>query len=70
MSSQRSNSVRAASGIVIGPMTNDPLSRDVSTPSTSSTEFAPEVASRPTDRGVVEPEQEVVSTSGRQGDEE
>ena len=64
MSSQGSSSVRATSGTAFGPMSSDPLSRDVSTPSTSFTEPAPEVISRPIDRRVVEPEQEAVSTSG------
>ena len=64
MSSQGSSSVRAASGTVFRPISGDPLSRDVSTPNASSTEPAPEVASRPVDKGAVEPEQEAVSTSG------
>ena len=67
-------------------MSGDPLSREVSEPSTSSTESAPEVASRPVvrrvvepapevasrleDGGAMEPLQEAVSISGRQGDEE
>ena len=70
MSSQGSSSVRATSGIAFGPMSGDPLSRDVSMPSASSTEPAHEIASRPVDRRAAEPEKEVVSTSGRQGDEE
>ena len=40
------------------------MSRDVSTPSASSTNPTPKVASRPADWGAVELEQEVVSTSG------
>ena len=67
-------------------MSSDPLSREVSEPSTSSTESAPEVASRPMVRGVIElapevtshleergvtnPTQEVVSILGRQGNKE
>ena len=65
MSSQGSNSVRATSGATFGPISGDPLSRDVSMPSASSTETAPEVAFRPIDKGATEPEQEAVSTSGR-----
>ena len=70
MSSQGSSSARAVSGTAFGPMSTDPLSRDVSTPSASSTESAPEVASHPTDKEAAEPEQEAVSTSGRQVDDE
>ena len=70
MSSQGSSSARAVFGAAFGPMSGDPLSKDVSTPSAFHTEFAPEVASRPSDREAAEPEQEVVSTSGRQVDEE
>ena len=51
-------------------MSGDPLSRDVSTPSASSTDPAQEVASRPVDRGAAEPKQEVVSTSSRLDDVE
>ena len=36
----------------------------------SSIESTPDVASRPVDRGVAEPEKEAVSISGRQNDEE
>ena len=68
MSSQGSSSIRFASGATFGPMSGDPLSRDVSTPSASSTEPAPEVASRPVDRGATEPEQEAVSTLGHLDD--
>ena len=70
MSRQGSSSVKATSGTAFGPMSGDPLSRDVSMPSASSTKSTPEVTSRPVDRGAAEPKQEVVSTSGRQGDEE
>ena len=86
MSSQGSNSVRLFSGAAFTPMSGDPLSMEVSKPSTSSTESAPEVASRPVVRGAMEPApevasrpkdrwamepvQETVSISGRQGDEE
>ena len=57
-------------GTAFGPMSGDPLSRDAFMPSASSIESALEVASSPADRGAAEPEQEAVSTSGRQGDEE
>ena len=70
MSSQGSSSVRSIPGTVFAPMLGDPLSREVSVPSTSSTEPAPEVPSRPTARGAVEPTQEAVSTLGRQSKEE
>ena len=70
MSSQGSSSVRVFSRIAFVPMSGDPLSREVSKPSTSSTESVPAVASRSVDRGVIEPAQEAVSISGRQGDEE
>ena len=70
MSSQESSSVRTVSGTAFRPMSGDPLSRDVSTPSASSTESAPEVAPHLVDRGAAEPEQEAVSTSGRHGDGE
>ena len=63
MSSQGSSSVRAISGTAFVPMSGDPLSREVSAPSTSSIESAPEVASCPAARGAVEPEQEAVSIS-------
>ena len=43
---------------------------DPSAPSTSSTNSAPEVASRPVDRGAIEPTQEAASTSGCQSKEE
>ena len=70
MSSQGSSSARAISGIAFGPMSGDPLSRDISKPSASSTEFALEVVSRPADREAAEPEQEAISTSGLQVDDE
>ena len=70
MSSQGSSSAKVVSGTVFGPMLGDPLSRDVSTLNASSTESDPEVASRLMDREAAEPEQEVVSTSGRQLDDE
>ena len=70
MSSQGSSSAKAVSGAVLGPMSVDPMSRDVSTPSVSHTESAPEVTSHPSNREAAEPEQEVVSTSGRQVDDE
>ena len=70
MSSQGSSSVRAISGTTFTPMSGDPLSREVFAPSTSSTESAPEVTSHLVARGAVESVQEVVSTSGRQSEEE
>ena len=51
-------------------MLSDPLSREVSKPSTSSTESVPEIASRPVDGGAMEPAQEAASISGHKGDEE
>ena len=51
-------------------MSGDPLSREVSTPSTSSNEFALEVVSRPVVKGAMEPALEAVSTSGSQSEEE
>ena len=70
MSSQGSSNARAASGVAFGPMSADPLYREVSTPSASSTDPALEVAARPIDRGFAEPEQEAVSTSGHLDDVE
>ena len=70
MSSQGSNNARAVSGTMFGPMSGDPLSRDVSTPSASSTESAPEVTSWRAGGEAAEPDREVVSTSGRQVDDE
>ena len=70
MSSKGSSSVRAISGIAFAPMSGNPLSREVSVPSTSSTESALKVAFRPVDSGAMEPAQEVVSTSGCQSEEE
>ena len=70
MSSQGSSSARAVSRAAFGPMSGNPLYRDVSTPSASHIESAPEVESLPLGREAVEPEQEVVSTSGRQVDDE
>ena len=52
------------------PKLGDPLSREVSEPSTFSTESALEVASHPMARGALEPTQEVVSTSGLQSKED
>ena len=39
-------------------------------PSAYSTEFVPELASRPVDRRAVEPTRKTMSTSGRHGEEE
>ena len=61
MSSQGSSSVRVFSGTAFTPMLVDPLSREISEPSTSSTEFAPKVASHPVDRGAIEPTLEAAS---------
>ena len=68
MSSQWSSIVRAVSGTTFAPMSGDPLSKEASTPNTSSTEFAPEVVSSLVARGAVEPAQEAVSTSSRQSE--
>ena len=65
MSSQGSSSVRAASWAAFRPISGDPLSRDVSTPSASSTEPVPKVTSLLVDRRAAEPEQEAVAISGR-----
>ena len=70
MSSQGSSSVRIYSGTTFAPMSGDPLSRKVSTPSASSTESAPEVNSRPVDRRAVKPMREMASTSGCFNEEE
>ena len=51
-------------------MLGDPLYRDVSTPSASHIESAPEVASCPSTREAAKPVQEDVSTSSRQVDDE
>ena len=56
MSSQGSSSARVVFGTVFGPMLGDPLSRDVSTASASSTVSAPKVTSRLADREAAEPE--------------
>ena len=69
MSSQGSSRARAISGAAFGPMSSDPLYRDVSTPSASHIESAPKVASHPSAKKATEPMQEVVSTSGRQVDD-
>ena len=70
MSSQGSNSVRVYSRADFATMAGDPLSREVSTPSTSSTEFVPEVASRPVDKGATGLAREIVSTSSYFREEE
>ena len=51
-------------------MSGDPLSRDASTPSASSTESVLKVASQRADEEAAKPEREAVSTSGRQVDDE
>ena len=70
MSSQGSSSVRTISKIVFAPISGDLLSKELSTPSTSSTKSVLEVASSPMDRRAKKPECETTSTSGRQGEEE
>ena len=60
MSSQGNSSFRAASGAAFGPMSGDPLSRDVSMPNAPSIDPVAEVASCPVDRGAAEPEQDGV----------
>ena len=70
MSSQGSSSVRTIPGTAFVPKLGDPLSREVSKPSISSTESAPEVASRPVAKGSLEPSQKAVSTSGHQSEED
>ena len=55
----------AASGIAFGPMSGDPLYREVSTPGASSVESVLEVASHQMESEAAGPEIEVVSTSGR-----
>ena len=50
MSSQGSSSVRVLSGVAFA---GDPLSKEVSMPSASSMESAPEVASRPVVKGAI-----------------
>ena len=64
MSSQGSSSIRATLGTAFSPISGDPLSRDISMPSASPIESAHEVASYPVDRGLAEPGQEAMSTSG------
>ena len=66
MSSQRSSSIRIYSGAAFEPMAGDPLSREISTPSASSTKSTLEVISCP------EPVYETASTSGHssEGEEE
>ena len=70
MSSQGSSSVRVYSRAAFAALAGDPLSREVSTPSISSMESAPEVTSHPADEGVTRPVSELASTSGRINEEE
>ena len=70
MSSQGSSSARVTSGTTFRPMSGDPLYREVSTPSASSAESVPEVASRRIESEAAEPERETTSTSGLQVEEE
>ena len=52
-------------GATFAAFDGDPLSKEVSTPSISFTEFAPEVASCPRDEGITGPMSKLASTSGR-----
>ena len=70
MSSQGSSSIRICSGATFVPMLGDPLSGEVSMPSASYTEFAPEVASCPAGRRVTEPVHEMETTSSCLNEEE
>ena len=70
MSSQGSSSVRVYSRAAFAAMAGDPLSQEVSMPSISFTEFAPEVASSPVDEGVTRPARDMASTSSCVSEEE
>ena len=70
MSSQGSSSIRTILGAAFTPMSGDPLSHKVSTPSASSTEFVPEVASCLVDKRAMELMREMASTSGHHCKEE
>ena len=70
MPSQGSSSVRICSRTAFGPISSNPLSREVSTPSATSIKFAPEVTSRPVDKRDMESVRETMSTSGRFSEEE
>ena len=61
MSSQGSSSARVASGTTFGPMSGDPLSREVSPPSASFAELVLEVASHRMESEATEPETEAAS---------
>ena len=65
MSSEVSSSVRATSGAAFGPMSGDPLYREVSTPSASSAESVPEVALHRMESEAARPKMEAASTLGR-----
>ena len=52
------------------PMSSDPLSREVSMPSTSSSESTLEVTSSPAGRRVTEPVHDMETTSSRLREEE
>ena len=65
MSSQWSSSTRVASGTAFGPMSGDPLSKEVSPLSASFAETVPEVASYRMEREATGPKTEAASTSGR-----
>ena len=70
MSSQGRSSTRATSGTIFGPMSSDPLYKEVSTPSACSVESIPEVASRQRESEVGELEREAASTSRCRADVE
>ena len=70
MSSQRSSSARGAFGTAFGPVSRDPLYREVSTPSASAAESVLEVASRQREGEAVDLERGTASTSGHRADVE
>ena len=67
MSSQGSKSVRVFSRVTFMPVLGDPLSREVSELSISSTESVPEVWYRYTVKGAMEPTPEVASRPEHRG---
>ena len=69
MSSHGSRSARIVSRTAFRPMSGNPLSKDMFTPSASSTESAPEVVSRRTNKRPLSL-RGAVSTSRRQVDDE
>ena len=70
MSSQGSSSIRVYTIADFATMVGDTPSMEVFKPSISLIESVPEVASRPGDEGVLGPDCELVSTSGRTNEEE